>query len=88
MVEDMSIVRQPNRSALWQPRLTTAARIFTLPATTTTFEDSGSLTVVNFVTGILPGPATATDEVAIDAQVVTFNVRAIDPTLSQFSHPL
>ncbi len=57
------------------------APIFTIPTTTSTFEDSGDLSVASFATGILPGPATATDEVTIDNQVVTFRVRALDPSL-------
>ncbi len=57
------------------------APVFTIPNTTTTWEDAGNIVVVTFATGILPGASTATDEVLIDNQVVTFNVRALDPSL-------
>lgn len=50
------------------------APIFTLPASTSTIEDSGDVTVAGFVTGVLPGNVTSTDEVTVDNQVVSFRV--------------
>ena len=50
---------------------------FTVPATTNSVEDQGFVRVVNFATGLRPGPLSAADEVG---QEFTVNVQAVDPT--------
>jgi VCBS repeat-containing protein len=57
------------------------APTFTMPTSHSSREDQGLVTVPNFITSILPGPAEATDEVTIDQQKVTFRVRAFQPSL-------
>lgn len=55
------------------------APTFTLPVTTVNLtEDPGAQNLPNFVTNVLVGPASAADEIA--SQLVTFRVRALDPT--------
>ncbi len=59
---------------------------FTVPATTSTTEDVGLVTVNGFLTGRRPGPSIATDEatgpaIATENQQVTYTVRALDPSL-------
>ncbi len=54
---------------------------FTMPATTSTVEDAGDVTVDNFITAIRPGPIAAVDESARENQTVSFLVRAINPVL-------
>jgi CSLREA domain-containing protein len=50
---------------------------FTLPATQTSSEDAGPVSVANFVTGIRPGPVVATDEAG---QTLTFSVSVTGTT--------
>lgn len=55
---------------------------FTMPATTSSSEDAGIVTVPAFISGIRPGPVAAVDEGTVrENQQVAFSVRAIDPTL-------
>ena len=59
---------------------------FTMPATESTVEDGGLITVTNFLTDIRPGPVQATDEatgpaINTEDQQVSFTVTALDPTL-------
>lgn len=57
---------------------------FTIPSTTISIqEDLESSPLPGFLTNIVPGPATATDEIGPPGQSVSFEVRAIDP--SRFS---
>ncbi|MCY2983372.1 MAG: tandem-95 repeat protein [Planctomycetota bacterium] len=52
---------------------------FILPTTNITLsEDPGAQNLTNFVTNVLVGPPSAADEIA--TQLVTFRVRALDPT--------
>ncbi len=51
---------------------------FTMPATLDATEDSGSVTVADFITDARPGPVTALDELA--GQTITVTVEALDPT--------
>ncbi len=57
------------------------APVYTMPTVLVSPEDGGSISIPNFLTGILPGPALGTDEVTIDNQVVSFQVRAMNPSL-------
>lgn len=51
---------------------------FTIPATIDATEDSGAVTVADFVIDARPGPLTALDELA--AQTTAITVEALDPT--------
>jgi VCBS repeat-containing protein len=50
---------------------------FTIPATTTSDEDQGVVTLAGFASAIRPGPITAADE---SIQELTFDVVAVDPS--------
>ena len=50
---------------------------FTIPPSTTSREDQGTVTVPLFATNLLPGPVVPGDE---NAQQLTFHVVALDPT--------
>ncbi|HBE66520.1 MAG TPA: hypothetical protein DDW52_00090, partial [Planctomycetaceae bacterium] len=51
---------------------------FTMPETLDAVEDSGVITVTDFITDARPGPITALDELA--SQSLTITVEALDPT--------
>lgn len=59
---------------------------FSMPATTSTTEDSGTVVVDNFLTDLRPGPVAGTDEatgpaIAFEDQQVSYTVTALDPSL-------